>query len=343
MGQLLTTLWSPRKETRNGSVDDVAALLARAQRVCVLTGAGCSKESGIPTCVLARPRVLALRLTRSSCRSFRDPADGLWQRYDPMVYATIWGFQRSPEKIWELLRDFLAETTPRPNAGHVALAELQRLGIVATVVTQNVDNLHQEAGSTGVIEFHGSLLEAACHTCRAPGGPVTPLLARDGPLPPRCAACGGPLKPSAVLFGERIPDDAARQAQAAARACDLMLVIGTSAAVRPAADLPRLALEAGATVVEVNVEATGLTGSISDVILRGKSGVVLPQVLDAVKRLRAGGGGGGGSSGGRAANADDAVPRAALCAQQPPQRRRGGRRALPRAMPRAGSSGCHLV
>lgn len=259
-----------------------------------------------------------------------------------MTYATIWGFDRSPEKIWELLRDFLAETTPRPNAGHLALAELQALGVVATVVTQNVDNLHQEAGSTGVVEFHGSLLEAACRKCRAQGGPVAPLLARGGALPPRCAACGGPLKPSAVLFGERIPDDAARNAQAAARACDVMLVVGTSASVRPASDLPRLALQAGATVVEVNVEATGLTGSVSDVILRGKAGVVLPQVLAAVKLLRAGGGGGGGG-GGRAV--EDAVPRAALCAQQPPSRRRGGRRALPtRALPRAGpTSGSHLV
>jgi NAD-dependent deacetylase len=226
----------------------------------------------------------------------------------------------------------------------LALAELQALGIVATVVTQNVDNLHQEAGSTGVVEFHGSLLSAACRSCRAPGGPVAPLLARGGVLPPRCAACGGPLKPSAVLFGERIPHDAARSAQAAARACDVMLVVGTSASVRPASDLPRLALQAGATVVEVNVEATGLTGSVSDLVLRGKAGVVLPQVLAAVKLLRAGGAGGGGG-GGRAA-VEDAVPRAALCAQQPPSRRRGGRRALPtRALqPRAGPmSGCHLV
>ena len=318
MGQLLSSL-SPRKETREGSVADVAAVLARAQRVCVLTGAGVSKESGIPT--------------------FRDPSDGIWARYDPMTYATIWGFDRSPEKIWELLRDFLAENEPTPNPGHVALAELAAL-VQTTLVTQNVDNLHQAAGSAGVVEFHGSLLEAACRKCRAPGGPVAPLLARGGPLPPRCAACGGPLKPSAVLFGERIPDDAARLAQAAARSCDVFLIVGTSATVRPAADLPRLALDAGATVIEVNTEATALTGRTSDILLRGRAGVVLPQVLLAVKQLRANGGGGGGG-GGRAAVAD-AVPRAAMCAPQQ-QRRRGGRRAQPRAALCSAHSGLHLV
>ena len=319
MGQLLSSL-SPRKETREGSVAEVAAVLARAQRVCVLTGAGISKCSGIPT--------------------FRDPSDGIWARYDPMTYATIWGFDRSPEKIWELLRDFLAENVPTPNPGHVALAELAAL-VTTTLVTQNVDNLHQDAGSTGVIEYHGSLMEAACRKCQAPGGPVAQLLARGGPLPPRCAACGGPLKPSAILFGERIPSDAAEQAAAAALDCDVFMVVGTSASVRPAADLPRMALAAGATVIEVNTEATALTGRTSDMILRGKASIVLPQVILAVKQLRANGGGGGGG-GGRAAAAE-AAPRASLCAPQPQQRRRGGRRAQPRGPFCAAHSGLHLV
>ena len=321
MGQLLSSL-SPRKETREGSVADVAAVLARAQRVCVLTGAGISKESGIPT--------------------FRDPSDGIWARYDPMVYATIWGFDRSPEKIWELLRDFLAENVPRPNPGHASLAELAAL-VETTVVTQNVDNLHQDAGSVGVIEFHGSLMEAACRKCRAPGGPVAALLARGGPLPPRCAACAGPLKPSAVLFGERIPEDAAQLAYAAATACDVFLVVGTSANVQPAANLPRMALAAGATVIEVNTEATALTGRTSDILLRGKAGVVLPQVILAVKQLRANGGGGGGGGGGGRAAAADAAPRASLCTPQPQRWRRAGRRAQPRAPLSPAHSGLHLA
>ncbi len=147
-----------------------------------------------------------------------------------------------------------------------------------------------------MIEYHGSLMTCVCRKCGAPGGPVLPLLSNTTVFPPRCAACGGPLKPSAVLFGEAIPPGAAAEAAAAASACDVFLVVGTSASVRPAADLPRLALAAGAQVIEVNTEATGLTGRYSDIILRGRAGVVLPQVLEAVKRLRSARGGGSGGS-----------------------------------------------
>jgi NAD-dependent deacetylase len=123
-------------------------------------------------------------------------------------------------------------------------------------------------------------MTSVCRRCKAPGGPVPPLLVSSrGAFPPKCTQCGGPLKPSAILFGEAIPPGAAAAAAAAASVCDVMLVVGTSASVRPAADLPRLALAAGATIVEVNTEATGLTGRTSDIILRGKAGVVLPQVL----------------------------------------------------------------
>jgi hypothetical protein len=215
-------------------------------------------------------------------------------------------------------------------------------------VCASADNLHQDAGSTGVIEYHGSLMTSVCRRCKAPGGPVPPLLSSSlGAFPPKCTKCGGPLKPSAILFGEAIPVDAAAAAAAAAAACDVMLVVGTSASVRPAADLPRLALAAGATVVEVNTEATGLTGRTSDIILRGKAGVVLPQVVDAVKRIRAsrgagsgGGGDGGGGSGGGAVRVSAAQRgsgaglQAALCAA-PGVRRARGRRSTPRAAARA--------
>jgi hypothetical protein len=221
-------------------------------------------------------------------------------------------------------------------------------------VCASADNLHQDAGSTGVIEYHGSLMTAQCRRCKAPGGPVLPLLSSSlGAFPPKCTKCGGPLKPSAILFGEAIPVDAAAAAAAAASACDVMLVVGTSASVRPAADLPRLALAAGATVVEVNTEATGLTGRTSDIILRGKAGVVLPQVVDAVKRIRAsrgagsGGGGGGGAGGGSGGGAvrvsaaqrgGGAGLQAALCAA-PGVRRTRGRRSTPRAAARAALRG----
>lgn len=213
----------------------------------------------------------------------------LWRRYDPATYATIWGFDRSPNKIWELIRDFLEETSPAPNRGHTALADLEADGLVTCVVTCNVDNLHQESGSKQVVEYHGSLMQSACRSCRAPGGPVVSHLAQKA-LPPRCTQCGGPLKPSAVLFGERIPPRAAREAADAVAKCDVLLVIGTSATVRPAADLPRIAAERGATVIEVNVECSCLTDKVSDMILLGKAGEALPKVVDAVRRRRVHGG-----------------------------------------------------
>lgn len=297
------------KATERGSVASVAAALADAPpaSVVVLSGAGLSAESGIPT--------------------FRDPRDGLWRKYDPAVYATIFGFDRQPHLIWELLREFLQQSDPQPNAGHLAVAELDRLGLVSTVVTQNVDALHQAAGSSRVLEYHGSLMTAACRRCRAPGGAAAALLA--GPLPPRCA-CGGPLKPSAVLFGEAIPPDAARDAAAAVSGCKVLLVVGTSATVRPAADLPRLARAAGATIIEVNLEPTPLTDRTSDVILLGKAGVLLPAVLSEVKRLRAL----RGASGGGAPR--EIGPRAALCAP-----RHRGRRAVPSQQPRRVAASPH--
>jgi NAD-dependent deacetylase len=214
----------------------------------------------------------------------------LWRRYDPAVYATIWGYDRAPNKIWELIRDFLEETQPAPNQGHLALASLEADGVVTCVVTQNVDNLHQESGSKRVVEYHGSLLQSECRNCRAQGGLVVTHLAQKKTLPPRCMQCGGPLKPSAVLFGERIPPTAAREAEAAVSQCDVLLVIGTSATVRPAADLPRIAARRGATVIEVNTECSALTDRVSDLVLLGKSGETLPKVLDAVRRRRMHGG-----------------------------------------------------
>ena len=202
------------------------------------------------------------------------------------MYATIFGFDSAPSKIWELIRDFLEETQPAPNPGHTALANLEADGLLTCVVSQNVDNLHQDSGSKRVVEYHGSLLQSECRSCRAPGGLVRTHLAQKKTLPPRCTQCGGPLKPSAVLFGERIPPTAAREAEAAVEHCDVLLVIGTSATVRPAADLPRIAARRGATVIEVNVECSALTDRFSDMILLGKSGEALPKVVDAVRRRR---------------------------------------------------------
>eukprot|EP00922_Rhytidocystis_sp_ex-Travisia-forbesii_P027324 GHVS01040046.1.p1 GENE.GHVS01040046.1~~GHVS01040046.1.p1 ORF type:complete len:265 (+),score=6.75 GHVS01040046.1:406-1200(+) len=252
MGQLFT--YFNRKKTEEMSFEELSVILRESKSVVALTGAGVSAESGIPT--------------------FRDPHDGLWQKYDPSVYATIWGFWRHPEKIWELIRDFLLVYDPQPNPGHIALARLEQLGYLQAIITQNVDNLHQDAGSKRVVEFHGNLLTARCYKCSAVY-PVSKEIIKNPDfaksLPPKCAICRGNVKPDCVLFGESIPSAALKEAKEIVKRCDVLLVIGTSATVSPASDLPYAAMNHGATVVEINVESTGLTNRISDKIIFGKS------------------------------------------------------------------------
>eukprot|EP00921_Rhytidocystis_pertsovi_P016853 GHVQ01026530.1.p1 GENE.GHVQ01026530.1~~GHVQ01026530.1.p1 ORF type:complete len:264 (-),score=15.03 GHVQ01026530.1:1050-1841(-) len=256
MGQWIT--YFRRKSTEEISFEGLALDISRARFVVALTGAGVSADSGIPT--------------------FRDPQDGLWQKYDPSTYATIWGFWRHPEKIWELIRDFLQEHDPKPNDSHMALSEMEKMGFLQAIVTQNVDNLHQEAGSTKVVEFHGNLLSEPF--------PINKSLLKDESFnlqfPPKCRSCGGNVKPDAVLFGESIPAVAVRESNALIRKCDLLLVVGTSASVSPASDLPYTAMRNGATVIEINVENTTLTNRISDKIVHGKSS----GILKTIKRLR---------------------------------------------------------
>ncbi|PHJ15865.1 histone deacetylase sir2 [Cystoisospora suis] len=251
MGQALTYI--RRKDTQRISFEDLAEDIRASKYAVALTGAGVSAESGIPT--------------------FRDPSDGLWRNYDPAVYATIWGFWKHPEKIWELLHDFMRSSDPTPNPAHTALADLQKMGYLKSIVTQNVDNLHQDAGSTNVIEYHGSLLSASCYRCGRKM-PLTKTLLQDVAfrenLPPKCS-CGGVFKPDAVLFGEGIPPKAVKDANREVDLCDLLLVVGTSASVTPAADLPYRAMRKGAKVIEVNLETTGLTNRISDKFVGGRA------------------------------------------------------------------------
>jgi NAD-dependent deacetylase len=232
-------------------------MVARTPAVA-LTGAGASVESGIP--------------------DFRS-AGGLWERFDPIDYATIDAFLADPDKVWTMLRE-LGRTlaAAQPNAGHSALARLERLGALAAVITQNIDDLHQRSGSRRVIEFHGNASRLLClrcgRTCSEP-----PLLPPTGA--PRCEACGAALKPDVVLFGEPIPSDTLREASELCCTCQVMLVVGTSGMVEPAASLPRLARGSGAAIVEVNVERTPLT-QLAEVSIRGQSGEVLPLLADAV-------------------------------------------------------------
>jgi NAD-dependent deacetylase len=240
--------------------DDLVRALASAGRICVLTGAGVSAESGVPT--------------------FRDALTGLWARYDPVQLATPEAFERDPALVtrWYDERR-VALRACAPNAGHMALARLSReaaaRGRAFTLATQNVDRLHQAAGSEGVLELHGSLWEWRCAACGA---------AREergeafGDYPPRCA-CGGVRRPGVVWFGEILPADALEGAGGAAQACDLLLVIGTSSVVYPAAGLAALAQASGARIAEINPDATPLSGS-ADWSIRACAGAILPALVD---------------------------------------------------------------
>lgn len=243
-------------------IKKTAGVIHRSNKVVAFTGAGISVESGIP--------------------DFRG-AGGLWEKYNPSEYATIEAFHANPQKVWMMLKEMgsLLESS-RPNPAHLALAELEAMGHVRSIITQNIDNLHQDAGNKRVIEFHGSHRKLVCLSCgRLYGREEVDLEV----LPPRCR-CTGALKPNVVFFGEPIPWGAHLQAQQEAKDCEVMLVIGTSAVVFPACDLPAMAKQAGATIIEVNLEETPLTRYISDWILIGSASSILQSVLEQVRSRR---------------------------------------------------------
>ena len=256
----------------------IAAMIVKAKRVVVFTGAGVSTESGIP--------------------DFRSPG-GIWTKMDPEDF-TIDRFLASPEarnKQWRFFTNGNLFKDARPNAAHEAIAELERLGRLDCVITQNIDNLHQKAGSKNVIEFHGNMLCARCMKCRRKYGYEQVLSDLETRLPPRCE-CGGILKPDAVFFGEAIPQDALKRSFQEAEDCDLMLVIGTSAQVEPAASLPLIAKgmnslfrglggiplpKARCSVVEINREPTPLTGRVSDFLIQGSAGEILSLIEKKIR------------------------------------------------------------
>lgn len=240
--------------------EEASRRLTEGKRVIALTGAGASVESGIP--------------------DFRSEG-GIWSKYPPYEYATIDAFVRNPEKVWSLWFDLGAMMEGvKPNPGHYALAELERLGHLHAVITQNIDNLHQEAGSTNVIEYHGNTKRIVCLRCHT----ERPLdIAKEQRPGPRCA-CGEFMKPDVVLFGEAIPHRALLESEALAQSCDVILIVGTSAQVFPAAGLPFTAKDAGAYVIECNVEPTEFTRTITDAFLRGPSGETLPRLVNWVRR-----------------------------------------------------------
>ncbi|WP_423225397.1 SIR2 family NAD-dependent protein deacylase [Candidatus Amarolinea aalborgensis] len=231
--------------------------LRTAQHVAVLTGAGVSAESGVPT--------------------FREAQTGLWSQYNPEDLATPEAFRRQPAVVWQWYdwrRRLVAAA--EPNAAHRALAALEMLVPRLTLITQNVDGLHQRAGSTDVIELHGNLQRVVCSRDHQ----VVTSWAETEDVPPRCPQCQALLRPDVVWFGESLPQRALQAALDAARDCDVFLSVGTSAVVQPAASLPYEALEHGAITVEVNPSATALTEHAT-YVLPGPAGQVLPALLHA--------------------------------------------------------------
>ena len=239
-------------------------LVAAKGRAFAFTGAGVSTESGIP--------------------DFRGPS-GLWRRIPPEVFSIEY-FLENPGEVWRLyaqLHRVLAEA--RPNPGHVALAELEQLGLIEAVVTQNIDGLHQAAGSRRVIELHGSGNRARCLSC----GETIPLrealkIAEERGWPPRCPRCGGLLKPDAVFFGEPLPREALEEAYRLARRARAVLVAGTSLQVYPAALVPEEAARRGARLIIVNLESTPLDWR-ADVVVRAPTGRFLPLVAEEAEKL----------------------------------------------------------
>jgi len=236
----------------------VAQALRQAKRVTVLSGAGISAESGLPT--------------------FRDPLTGYWSKYRPEDLATPVAFRRNPELVWRWYCERRAAArAAKPNAGHLAITKLQSIVPDVTIVTQNVDGLHQSAGSTGVIELHGSI-----HSIRCFGRDHAMELTPEDDSPdrhPPCPQCGSLARPGVVWFGEMLPDEALARSIAAASACDVMLVVGTSGIVQPAASLGSRAISHGAVVAVVNPDPKSVMPG--GLFLEGPAGMVLPRILEA--------------------------------------------------------------
>lgn len=242
-----------------------ARLIKDSKNIAVLTGAGISKESGVPT--------------------FRDAMDGLWARFDPQQLATPQAFRANPKLVWdwyEYRRDMVRKAQPNP--GHHALAHLEQRHSPVTIITQNVDDLHEQAGSGHIIHLHGSIARNKCFdNCQGANTliDISTLTWDQENGPPACPYCGGWVRPDVVWFGEMLPPDAIDAAMTASAACDLMIVIGTSGLVTPAANMPSIAKRAGASLIEVNPDDSALT-PIMDIKLKGASGVILPQIMDAL-------------------------------------------------------------
>jgi len=245
-------------------LEPIARLIERADRVVALTGAGISVESGIP--------------------DFRSPG-GLWTRYDPSVYATFESFVSDPTRFWTMAKELnpLLEQA-EPNEAHLALAGLERMGRCEAVITQNIDHLHQRAGSTDVLELHGTYRTGTCLDCGRTHAFEEIKEAAAGGTVPVCVECSGTIKPDVVLFGEPLNAPVLHRAVDLATSCDLMLVIGCGLEVFPAASLPTYAHRNKASLVFVNITET-VYDDIADVLLIGEAGRIMPRLVESYRVL----------------------------------------------------------
>lgn len=242
------------------AIEEAAEHIASSTTTIALSGAGISVDSGIP--------------------DFRSPG-GLWEKFDPMDYAHIQSFISNPQRVWNMLaemRDLVSNA--KPNPGHLALARLQELGKLQAVITQNIDNLHQKAGNTEVIEFHGNSQHLVCLDC----GNKYSEKDKFESFPPLCK-CGSILKPNIIFFGEAIPPNAYQRSVIFTEMADVMLVVGTSAQVAPANMLPAITRSNGGTIIEVNIEKTHLSKNFGALHLEGPASEILPELTSMVEKL----------------------------------------------------------
>ncbi|MDG7050211.1 MAG: NAD-dependent deacylase [Nitrososphaerota archaeon] len=237
--------------------DSLARQIKDAQKIVFVTGAGISQESGIPT--------------------FRGK-DGLWRKYDPMQLATIDAFYEDPKLVWEWYEERRSNIlAAKPNAGHFAISELAKFKEVI-ILTQNIDGLHQRAGSKNVLELHGSIIRIKCTNCDFNDNITKPF----EELPPKCK-CGKILRPDVVWFGEGLPQDVWSDAITHAQSCDVMIIVGTSLVVSPANTLPLYAKQNGAVLIEVNPEKTVMSADM-DLSVREKSAIALPELVSIIQK-----------------------------------------------------------
>ena len=239
-----------------------AEMIFRSKLTLALTGAGISVESGIP--------------------DFRS-AGGLWSKYDPSEYATISAFRQNPEKVWNMLGDMDALVSgARPNPAHTGMGEMEKMGFLHCIITQNVDNLHQAGGAKNVIEYHGNSSTLLCLSC----GRTYRADEKRTEKTPRCE-CKSILKPDVVFFGEAIAPDALTRSFQLASSAEVLLVVGTSAAVSPANTIPSIAKDRGAKIIEINKESTHLTYTTTDVFIEQSAGEVITKIVSELKRMQA--------------------------------------------------------